>query len=209
MALNTVDVKSIALMAGLALVGTIFVVGSVMFSRTREAPVTSNAYTEPVSGIVFDAPADWAVGTATTNLVQVRAVRLSEIQAQKSTCSVYSESISKAIKLGIQDGPNAALEAWRKEYPGLAQAQVLSSVGGMTVLVGIDTCNPSLSQRSITFRGQLYRNDAEIRFSREIGQSSELSQSDLQEIARALMQGAASRHQTDYQLFVGLLQSIR
>lgn len=209
MALNTVDTKSIALMAGIALIGTIFVVGTVMLSRTRDVPVTSKAYSEPVSGVVFDAPTDWTVGTASTNLIQLRAVRFAELQSQKSTCSQFGESISKAIRVGLQDGPNAAAEAWRKEFPGLLETSVVTSTGGLSVLVGIDSCNPSLTQRSITFRGQLYRNDAEIRFSRELSESSELSQNDLRELARALVQGTAPRHQGDYQFFAAMLQSIR
>lgn len=209
MALNTVDTKSIALMAGIALVGTIFVVGTVMLSRTRETPVTSKAYSEPVSGVVFDAPADWTVGTANTNLIQLRAVRFTELQSQKSTCSQFSEAISKAIRVGLEDGPNAAGNAWQKEFPGLVETSVLTSAGGMSVLIGIDTCNPSLAKRSLTLRGQFYRNDAEIRFSREIEESSELSQNDIRELARSLVRGDATRHQIDYQLFAGLLQSIR
>lgn len=209
MALNTAGYKSIGLILGIALVGVVFVVATVVMSRTRDVPVTAKVYTEPVSGIVFDAPVDWAVGTASTNVVQLRAHRLSEIQAQKSTCSQFSEAISKAIRAGLENGPNASSEAWSKEYPGLAQIATLTSSGGMTLLVGIDTCNPSLNQRTLTFRGQLYRNDAEIRFSRELTEASELSQSDLGELALALTQGAAPRHQADYGRFLSLLQSIR
>lgn len=211
MALNTASYKSIGAIIGVALAGVIFVTATVLWTNRDTTPeVTTAPFSEPVSGLVFDAPKAWTVGTTSTSNVQIRALRLEDIQTQRSTCTQFDESVSKSIADSLGRGPHTATEAWQKEFAGLTASRSFTSTGGVPVLVGVDTCNPSLTTKLLTLRGQAYKKDIEVRFSVELEQPEETSQQALKEMATALTLGTGPlAPQNDYNQFLALMTSLR
>lgn len=211
MALSDSPVKSIALLVGIALVGTIFIVATATLRNRSDKPVAATAkpYAEPTSGIVFDAPAEWSVGISTGNLLVVRGIRIDDVPTQRGSCSNFSRSGSATLQQAVLDGSAEAPAEWAKQLPGLVGVQALTSSGGKPALIGIDTCAQSLNQRLLILRGQTYQNDVEVRFSSKIKLPQTLSQSAVVAEAQALRAGTATSNQATYNQFVQLMQSLR
>ncbi len=211
MAISDSPVKSIALLVGIALIGTIFIVATATLRNRsgQEAPITSKPYSEPLSGIVFDAPAEWSVGMSSGNLLVVRGLRIDEIPAQRGSCASFSVSSSTSLQESVLASSPDAVTKWQQQLPGLIGVQLLTSSGGTPVLLGIDTCTQSLNQRLLTARGQTYRNDVEVRFSTEIPLAQSLSHADVEAQAEALAAGTATSNQAIYTQFAGLMKSVR
>lgn len=212
MALSDSPVKSIGLLVGIAMIGAIFIVATSTLRNNqsnKQVVVTSKPYSEPTSGVVFDAPAEWSVGISTGNLLIARGIRIDEIQSQRGSCSNFSKSGSSSLAQAVLNGDTDAITEWQRHLPGLVGTQLLTSNGGKTALIGIDTCAQSLNQRLLTLRGQVYQNDVEVRFSTEIKLSSSLSQAQVEEQAKALARGTSTTNQATYNQFVGMMRSLR
>lgn len=211
MALNSSSYKSIGAIVGVALVAVIFVTTTIWITQREDTPdFTTAPYSEPLSGVVFEAPLEWTVGSASTNTVQIRAVHVDDIQEQTSNCSQFSSATSASIQSALSRGPNSATEAWKKEFPGLTVASVVPTQTGASALIGVDTCNPSLTKKVLTVRGQVYQNDVEVRFTLELPQEDTASQQQLKEFGAALASGTVSGStQQQYTQFETLLSSLR
>lgn len=214
-ALGTPDSKSILLLIGVVTVGAIFIVAIALLSnRPKEtAVITALPYSDPESGIVFTAPATWSVGTDSSALLKIRSVKLDTIQTQRSSCANFSSTTSKLIQLALKDNLSTAPETWRKEFPGLRHAETVQTKSGIA-LVGIDTCNTSLTRKTVILRGQTYRNNTEVRFEVTLNpptnneNTSEPSSSALNAFVDDLVQGTAGDQQATFTGFVQTLRSI-
>lgn len=210
MAITDSTTKSIVLLLGITLVGAIFVVGTAVFSNQKETvEFTSRPYSEPESGLVFDAPLDWKVGMGTSNLLQVRGFRVEKISSQRDTCSNVSEAVSSDVERALTSSQQTAVEAWRVQFPGLAYAATTNGRGGEPVLVGVDSCSPSFNRQLLTFRGQTYRDEIEIRFAMEFVLEEELTQAQIDQLAKDLGAGRATDYQAEFNAFRSVLESSR
>lgn len=212
MALRSTSYRSIGILLAIATVAVIFIVG-VTLVRNNQGANTSGGRVileEPASGLVVIVPNEsWTIGSASTNFFINRSKRIEEIQSQRGTCNNFSKSQSVSIENSLTNGPNSAREAWLSQFPGLVNVQVIDSFGAGRVLVGIDTCNATFNRKVITLRGQAYKNDVEIRFSKEIIQEPELSQAELDQIATDIINGSAGENSTIYNQLVGVMESAR
>ncbi|MBI4185818.1 hypothetical protein HY524_02100 [Candidatus Berkelbacteria bacterium] len=212
MALSDSPAKSIAILVGIALVGTIFIVSTALLRNRPAAPdaSTTKPYSEPESGLVFDAPKDWTVSIRSDDDLEVRGVRISQIQTQRGTCTNFSNNESSTLQRKLEVGNDDAVALWQQEFPGLVTVKELVATSGQFVLLGIDTCSLSLNRRILTLRGQGYRNDVEVRFARTIVVDDTLSQSMLDKEAKAVMNETGSGSSaSDAKLFRQLMQSVR
>ncbi|MBI2590245.1 hypothetical protein HYW32_04500 [Candidatus Berkelbacteria bacterium] len=211
MALRTANYQSIGLLIGLATIGVIIIVGTVLFrgrsNQKQELP--TKPFAEKESGLVFDAPTTWSVGSSESSTLRVQGARISKIQNQKSTCFNLSESASKILSTNLGKKSDQVIKDWKTEFPGLIAIKLQTSPRAVPYVFGIDTCSSSLNRRPITFRGQAYKNNVEVRFSQELSLDTNLSQSDLDTLARDLAKGSATTHQEQFDEFVSALNSLR
>lgn len=217
MALNDSPLKSVGIIFGVALAGIIIVIATVTITNRRSTTTSqaTNPFLESRSGVVFDVPADWTVSSTPATTLEVDAVRIEDIQTQRSTCTMASASLSGSLQALLTTGSPNATDTWLQQYAGIVPGQVLkgpSNKGTPTLfsIVGVDTCNPSLTVRTLTFRGQVYKNDVEVQISHQIEQSRNLSPTELNNIAQSLIDGtAADELQTPFNQFVAALGSVR
>jgi len=209
MALGTSTYKSVGIILGIAVVGVIAVVATIRFQGGTQETGDTKPIVEETSGAVFDVPNTWTIGAASTNTVQLRVTRVNDVQSQRSTCTVFSKEISQSIATNLENNtPNEAQSAWQKQYPGLILIDPLQSASGTGVLVGIDTCNETLTNRVITLRGQLYKSNVEIRLSLDLPQNSDTSTSELRSLANSIATNQADSHTLAiYTAFKALIQS--
>ncbi len=212
MALSTPSYKSVGVIIAIALVGVIVVIATVNIQNRQsgESTQTTKPFLEPDSGVVFDGPIDWTVGKTSASTLEVRTARIGDVRAQRTTCIVASNELTRSMRSLLSTGAAGATAAWQQQYPGLVTSQILKGPTTLFSIVGIDTCNPSLTVRSLTFRAQVYKNDVEVAISRQIPQSSELSPTELKGIAESLADGtAADDLQAQFNQFVDALGSVR
>lgn len=196
----------------IALVGVIVVIATVSIQNRNpsETTQTTKPFIEPDSGIVFDGPLDWTVGRSSSNTLTLRTVRVGDVSAQRSTCIVASNELTRTMRTQLATGATGAIASWQQQYPGMVTSQILKGPTTLFAIVGVDTCNPSLTVRSLTFRAQAYKNDVEVSLSREIPQQSELSPTELKDIAQSLADGtAADELQQQFNQFVTALGTVR
>lgn len=213
--LGTPDSKSILLLVGVVAVGAVFIIAIALLSNRPKETAVINAlpYSDPESGIVFTAPATWSVGADSGAFLKIRSVKLDSIQTQRSTCTNYSTTTSKSIQLALKDNLSTASETWRKEFPGLRHAETVQTKSGVALL-GVDTCNTTLTRKTLTLRGQTYRNNTEVRFEVTLTpptsteNTSEPSSSMLNAFADDLVQGTGGVQQATFTGFVQTLRSI-
>jgi hypothetical protein len=212
MALSTPSYKSVGLIIAVALVGVIVVVATISLqNRQKIVPLGSTkSFSEATSGIVLDAPQDWTIGKTSASTIETHTYRLENLPTERSTCSALSAELSQTIQKSLKTGSAEASVQWQKEFPGLISSQILKGPTTLYSLVGIDTCNPSFNVRSITFRGQAYKNSVEVQFSHIIFEDSALSQTELNQVAQSLIEGKASADlQQPFNQFVTALGSVR
>jgi hypothetical protein len=211
MAITDSPLKSIGLLVGVVLVGTIFIVGTALLQNRPDQEVASptKPYSEPASGVIFAAPTEWTVGSGADNILQIRGVRVQEIQTQRGTCSNFARISSQSMATNVTRGSDDALTLWAKQFPGLRETQLVAATGGGYALVGIDTCSQSLNRRLVTLRGQTYANDVEVRFSYGLDVDQSLSQAALDDLAKSLSAGTSDTHQTEFIQFQQVLESVR
>ncbi|MCA9388775.1 hypothetical protein KC644_03360 [Candidatus Berkelbacteria bacterium] len=211
MALQSTNYRSIGVLIAIATVAVIFLVGVTLVRNNQRGETTGSIILEePQSGLVVIVPSTtWTIGSASTNFFINRSKRIEEIQTQKGTCNNFSKSQSIAIQAALENGPNSAKEAWLQEFPGLTNIITPDSFGAGRTLVGIDTCNATFNRKVVTLRAQAYKNDVEIRFSKELIQKSDLSQSDLIEIANSIAGGSAGQNSSTFNELIGVMESAR
>lgn len=213
MALEAPAFKSVGLIIAVALVGVIVVFATVASkNRTKTVSDTSTKpFLESTSGIVLDLPQNWTISTQGSSTVNVRTYRIGDVPTQRSSCSELSPDTSKSLLTSLKTGSSQAIAQWQKEFPGLVSSQVLKGPGTLYSVVGIDTCNPSLTVRSITFRGQVYKNNVELQLSHVAEQDSEINPTELNQLAQSLNEGTSTNKelQTMFNQFVTALGSVR
>ena len=210
MAITDSSSKSIGLLVGITVVGAIFVVGTALLkNRTRDVVLPTKPYSEPESGVVFEAPTEWTVGMGTSNILQVRGNRIEKIQTQRGTCSNFSQNASNKLEQTLKTKPADAVALWEQEFPGLTYATILPSQSGSPTLVGVDTCSSSVNRHILTFRGQVYHNEIEVRFTSEYVLTDELSQAQLDDVAKSLGKGSSTLRQAEFSAFRSVLSSVR
>lgn len=201
----------------IALVGIIIVIATVNLQNRNNTPGESSTtpFIQEESGVVFVAPVDWTVGKTSDKTLEVHGTRISDIRTQRTTCSMASADLSNSLQGLLATGSADATTKWLEQFPGIVPGQVLK---GPTVekeptlfsIVGVDTCNPSLTVRMLTFRGQVYKNDVEVQISHQIEQGKNLSSTELRNIAQSLIDGtAADELQAPFNQFVTVLGSVR
>jgi hypothetical protein len=213
MALDTSSYKTLGIIMVIALVGVIFVVVSI--TTQNKTPNTSTSDTKPfleaTSGVVVDAPTTWTVGKTTDATLTVANSRVDSVLTSQSTCSASSSNNSTALENSLLNGSVDALKQWQAQFTGLVSSQIIKTKGGMYSLIGIDTCNPSLTVRTLTFRGQAYKNDVEVQFSHIVSETKNTkNQTDLNQLAQTLIDGtAATDLQQTFNQFRAILTSVR
>ena len=214
MALSTPSYKSVGLIIAVALVGVVVAITTInLQNRQKATPIgTTKPFSEATSGIIFDAPQEWTVSKTTASTLVMNTYRLSEVPSQRSTCADLSANISSSIQSSLKTGSVQATAQWQKEFPGLVASKLLKSPAPSTLyaLVGIDTCNQSLNVRSITFRGQAYKNNVEVQLSHIIFEDSSINPTELNQLAQSLFDGTATADlQKPFNQFVAALGSVR
>lgn len=208
MALETTTYKSVGLILAIALVGVIIIVATISLQNRRPSEDAAAPLIEPESGLVFDSPSSWTVGTANTNTLRLRPLRISQIQTQKTSCLSLSTSLSKSIEESIEK--SSVIEQWHAEFPGLVASRRIDSGNGTHGLVGIDTCDPILTRRTMTLRAQFYKSGVELQFARELPQSGALSTTELRDLARDVFEGRGPDDLAqEFSTFTNVLNSIR
>ncbi len=196
----------------IALSGVIVVVATVLAQNRQNKPVTTGtkSFIEPTSGIAMDAPTSWTIGSASTNMLISTTYRVGSIPSQRTSCTQFSPERSKTIQQSLASGDAAAQASWQLEFPGLNTSQILKGPKTLFSLVGIDTCNESLTVRTITLRGQAYKNNVELQLTHVIPVDDSLSVTDVNQLAQSLADGTADpTDQTVFNQFVTVLGSVR
>lgn len=211
MAITDSPLKSIGLLIGVVLVGTIFIVGTALLQNrpSQEVTLPTKPYSEPTSGVIFQAPTEWTVGSGADNILQIRGLRIEALQTQRGTCTNFARISSQSLATTVTRGSDDALTLWGKQFPGLKEVELVATAGSGAALVGIDTCSQSLNRRLVTFRGQAYANDVEVRFSYALDVDQSLSQAALDGLARSLVAGTSDTHQTEFIQFRQVMESVR
>ena len=212
MALSAPAFKSVGLIIAVAFVGVIVVFATVASkNRTKTATDSSTKpFLEPTSGVVFDGLQSWTIGSTSESSIQTHAYRLASVPTQRTACSELSPELSKSLQTSLKTGLAQATTQWQQEFPGLVATQILKGPATLYALVGIDTCNLSLTVRSITFRGQAYKNNVELQLSQTIEQDSALNPTELSQLAQDLADGTAIADvQQQFNQFVTALGSVR
>jgi len=212
MALSAPSYKSIGLIIAVALVGVIIAVTSInLQNREKVTPIgTIKPFGEATSGVVFDAPQEWTVSKSNASTIIISTYRLTDISSQRSTCIDLSAEMSRSLQTSLKTGLPIATTQWQKVFPGLVASKVQKGPSTLYSLVGIDTCNQSSTVRSITFRGQTYKNNVEVQFSHIIFQDSALSQAELNQLAQTLFDGTAVADlQIPFNQFSAAMGSVR
>lgn len=213
MALGTPDTKSILILMGAVTVGAVFIIGAALFStREKEVTYTTAQYQESDSGIIFYAPVEWTVGKSTENFLRIKPTSISNVQTQRSTCTNFSQTTSKAIQTALKNTSSEATTQWKKEYPGLRFSESVQATSG-TVLVGIDTCSATLASKTITLRGQAYKNNIEVRFEASVAvdtvnEEETVTNSARTALADALASNTSTTNQDTFNAFVQTMRSI-
>ncbi len=196
----------------IALSGVVVVVATILAQNRQNKPVATStkSFIEPVSGIAMDAPQSWSIGSVSTNTLVSTTYRVASIPTQRTTCTAFSPERSKTIQTALAGGESGALSAWQQEFPGLVTGQIIKGPSTLYGLVGIDTCTDSLTVRTITFRGQAYKNNVEVQLSHVVPLDDSLSATDVSQLAQALADGNADpTDQTVFNQFVAVLGSVR
>lgn len=216
MALAAPTYKSVGIILAIAIAGAIIVVATVLSQNKQKTPTVEQVkpLRDATSGLVIDVPNSWTVSKTDSTTLRVEGFRLADIQSQKSTCLDTSSEISRTIQKNLTTGSTQATTNWQIEYPGLITSQVLKGSGTVYSTVGIDTCNPSFNVRTLTFRGQAYKNSTELRITQvipqEIPEDSQTSQTTLDKLAQSLADGTAPKDlQANFNQFVAVMASVR
>lgn len=207
MAFQDNTTKSIGLILGIGLVAVIFIIVTALTSNSQKK-VDYKIFQEEISKITFNAPQNWSVGKSETSKLQTTSQFISTIRPQSSQCSITSSQISEGVKTAMQGSSSDALNAWKSQYPGIVEAQLYKSTGGLRVLGGIDICEPVLVRKAMYFRGIVYSNNIEVQFTMRYSLDSNLTQSQLRELANNVVKGRADQSQ-EWDQFSVMLNSVR
>jgi len=214
MAFSAPAYKSVGLILAVALVGVIVIVATISLQNRQKAPPVGSkkTFSEATSGIVLDAPQDWTIGKTSASTIETHTYRIAEITSQRSTCADLSADTSRSLQTSLKTGLQTTTAQWQKEFPGLVASKVLKAPAPsqLYALVGVDTCNQSSTVRSITFRGQAYKNNVEVQFSHIIFQDSALNPTELNQLAQSLFDGTAIADiQIPFNQFAAAMGSVR
>ncbi len=199
--------KSIFMILGIGIAAVLFIVVTVLI-QNRSEKVENAAFQDNIVGVVFNAPLAWSVGKSETQKVQTISQFTQTIREQSSQCSKTGPAMSNKLKVAMQGSKAQAVNVFKEMYPGLVDAELMSS-GALRMLSGIDICDPVFVRNTIYFRGIVFNNNAQLEFVMRYPQSSNLSQSELRDLARKILQNEASEYQSDWQQFKIMLGSVK
>lgn len=199
--------KSIYIILGVGVIAVLFIIVTVLV-QNRSEKVESTAFQDNLAGLVFNAPLTWSVGKSESSKVQTISQFTQNIRQQSSQCSKTGSSVSSTLKAAMQGSKTAAANAFKEMYPGLVDAELMGA-GNFRILAGIDICDPVFVRNTIYFRGIVFNNNAQLEFVMRYSQSSDLSQAQLRDLARKILQNEEPAYQNDWQQFKVMLSSVK
>lgn len=199
--------KSIYIILGVGVIAVIFIIVTVLV-QNRSEKVESAAFQDSLASLVFNAPLTWSVGKSESSKVQTISQFTQSIRQQSSQCSKTGPGVSNTLKAAMQGSRAEATSVFKEMYPGLVDAELMSS-GNFRVLSGIDICDPVFVRNTIYFRGIVFNNNAQLEFVMRYSQSSDLSQAQLRDLARRILQNEEPTYQSDWHQFKAMLSSVK